>query len=43
MVLAFWFCVFDVIDQPRQQSDAREIHRLKDGFMDAWDNHETKY
>jgi hypothetical protein len=32
-----------VIGQPRQQSDAQEIHRLKDGFMDAWNNHETKY
>jgi hypothetical protein len=31
-----------VLGQPRQR-DAHEIHRLKNGFMDAWTNHETKY
>ena len=30
-----------VIGQPRQQSDAQETHRLKDGFMDAWNHHEA--
>jgi hypothetical protein len=30
-----------VIGQPRQQSDAQEIHRLIDGFMDAWNHHDA--
>jgi hypothetical protein len=30
-----------VIGQPRQQSDAQETHRLKDGVMDAWNRHEA--
>ena len=30
-----------VIGQPRQQNDAQEIHRLLDGFMDAWNHHDA--